>query len=173
MLKLLVLCLMWLAWSGHYTFHEPLIAVFGAVSCVGVFALSRRMERSVPEVTRHTLGLGVISYVPFLLWEIVKANIAVTKIILSPNMPIRRQLVSVEANQRGAGARVLHANSITLTPGTIALAVRDTSILVHAIDDPAAEGVLTGKMNLRTRALEKTVKVAGSTRAFEKGGSPS
>lgn len=155
MLKLLVLCLMWLAWSGHYTIHEPLIAAFGAVSCVAVFALSRRMESSQPAVSRHTLGLAVLGYVPYLLWEIVKANIAVTKIILSPNMPIRRQLVKVQASQQGAGARVLHANSITLTPGTISLAVHDDNILVHAIDDAAAEGVLSGEMDRRTHALEK------------------
>lgn len=154
MFRLLMLAALWLGWSGHYTLEEPLIATFGVLSCVLVYLVSRRMQRFHARLHDRTLGLSILAYVPWLLWEIVKANIAVTKIILDPSLPIRRQIVRVPAHQRGEGARVLHANSITLTPGTISLAVRDDFIIVHAIDDAAAQGVLEGSMDQKVRKLE-------------------
>lgn len=156
MSKLIALSLMWLAWSGHYTLEEPLIAAFGVASILAVLALSRRMSRSYTANEPYRLShLRVFGYLPYLLKEIVKADIAVVKIVLSPKMPIRRQIVKVPADQRSSTGRVLHANSITLTPGTISLGVHDSYILVHAIDDAAAEGVLSGDINRRVLALEK------------------
>lgn len=145
---------MWVGWSGHYTLENPLIAAFGVLSCVVAYLLSVRMRRQSRSLPGATLGFSTLAYVPWLLWEIVKANLAVARIILDPRLPIRRQIVRVDAGQRGEGARVLHANSITLTPGTISLAIRGGTILVHAIDDAAAEGVLTGTMNDRVKRLE-------------------
>lgn len=113
------------------------------------------MRKATRHMEDHTLGLSMAGYIPWLLWEIVKANLAVAKIVLSPSLPIRRQIVQVDAGQHGEGARVLHANSITLTPGTISLAVRHDSILVHAIDDAAAQGVIEGAINRRVGSLEK------------------
>lgn len=155
MSKLIVLCLMWLAWSGHYTIHEPLIAAFGAASVLLVLLLSRRMASAhSSEGAPGLSSFRVLGYLPYLLWEIVKANIAVVKIVLSPDLPICRQIVRVPASQRSPAGRVLHANSITLTPGTISLGVHEDHILVHAIDDAAAQGVLEGEMNRRVSALE-------------------
>ncbi|NRA97861.1 MAG: Na+/H+ antiporter subunit E, partial [Planctomycetes bacterium] len=48
----------------------------------------------------------------------------------------------------------LYANSITLTPGTISLDVRKNRIMVHALTEEAADGVLSGDMGRRVSALE-------------------
>lgn len=154
MLRFLVLAAMWLGWSGHYTLEQPLIAAFGVFSCLVAYLLAARMRGQYPRMSGRTLGLSTIAYMPWLLWEILKANLAVARIILDPALPIRRQIVRVRAGQRGEGARVLHANSITLTPGTISLAIRGDYILVHAIDDAAAEGVVDGKMDAKVKRLE-------------------
>lgn len=155
MLKLLVLALIWLSWSGHYTLEEPLIAAFGVASCLLVLWLDRRMQQSYSLDEKRTLTVRWVGYIPYLLWEIVKANLAVAKIVLSKDLPIRRQLVRIPISQRGSGARVLHANSITLTPGTITLSVRHDSMLIHAIDDAAAEGVKGLDMDRRASELER------------------
>ena len=165
MLRFLALGVTWLVWSGHYSFDEPLIAGFGVISCVFVLWLAERMQRVSAHESEATLGPNMVTYLPWLIWEIVKANLAVAKLVISPAPAIRRQIVRVPAGQLGEGARVLHANSITLTPGTISLAVHDDEIVVHAIDDAAAQGVLEGEMNRRVGALENRPPEEGTKEA--------
>ena len=76
------------------------------------------------------------------------------RVILMPSMQIKRRIIKVEADQRGEGARVLFANSITLTPGTISLSIEGDSIFVHVIIDELAEDLQTGAMCRRVKALE-------------------
>ncbi len=78
----------------------------------------------------------------WLLVEIAKANWAVTKIILSPNMPIRQHFFAIPYTQKTDLGQVIFANSITLTPGTITIETEPDTFLVHAVaytdDDIAA-----------------------------------
>lgn len=156
MFRLVVLVLAWLAWSGHYTYalEHTLVAVFGAVSCVGVWLLARRMDDSHMYANRHSLGLSTLPYLCWLVLEIIKANLAVARIILGREMPISPRIIRVTGSQRSELGRVLYANSITLTPGTITLDVRGDQFYVHAIDADAAAGVQGGDMDRRVRALE-------------------
>ena len=112
------------------------------------------MDR-LSEVERDEhLGLGVLFYLPWLFWQIARANAAVARIILDPRLPIQPRLVRVRASQRSATGQVLYANSITLTPGTISLDLRNDTILVHALTDEAAAELETGKMDRRVCRLE-------------------
>jgi multicomponent Na+:H+ antiporter subunit E len=54
---------------------------------------------------------------------------------------------------------VTYANSITLTPGTITIGVdmEKRQMLVHALTDKSAEGLLSGKMHERVLKLEGTI----------------
>ncbi|MDW8260284.1 MAG: Na+/H+ antiporter subunit E [Gammaproteobacteria bacterium] len=49
---------------------------------------------------------------------------------------------------------MIHANSITLTPGTIAIEVEPGRMLVHAISADAAAALAGGAMDRRCRDLE-------------------
>ena len=69
-------------------------------------------------------------------------------------MKISPRLIRVRASQKTVLGHVVYANSITLTPGTISLDLRDGAILVHALTDETAEGVLNGEMNARVARLE-------------------
>jgi multicomponent Na+:H+ antiporter subunit E len=100
------------------------------------------------------MGFRHLPYVPWLLWEILKANVDVARIILHPKLPIRPHLFRVEASQRSEVGQVIYANSITLTPGTISLDVRDNGILVHALTDEAADELKKGEMDGRVTRLE-------------------
>lgn len=82
--------------------------------------------------------IGFLFYVPWLLWEVVKANIEVALIILNPKMPIQPQIVEFKKPMTNPIAHVLLANSITLTPGTITVDVQDGLYTVHAITDSGA-----------------------------------
>ena len=149
---LLTLCLTWTLWSGHYN----VLLIFGAVCCLLVAWLSMRMkivdDEGQPLVR---LGLRVFAYLPWLLVQIVKANIDVTRRILSPSLPISPRLIEVEASQETELGNVIFANSITLTPGTISIRIRDGVILVHALTSEAADEIIAGEMDRRVTAVER------------------
>ena len=86
--------------------------------------------------------------------EIVKANIAVALRIVSPRLPIRPRVIRVRAGQRTDIGRVIYANSITLTPGTVTVDTEGDHITVHALTPEAAEGVLSGEMDRRVTRVE-------------------
>ena len=73
------------------------------------------------------------AYFVWLFIEIVKANVAVVKAVLSPDLEISPALVKIP-NQRSTDmGRTMFANSITLTPGTVSVQMSENEILVHAL----------------------------------------
>ena len=141
----------WLLWSGH---TEPLILSFGAASVALVTWLVWRMDKVDGNPLGWGLGLRPLLYVPWLGLEIVKSNLHVARVVLSPKMPIQPRLVRVKATQKTELGQVIYANSITLTPGTITLDVRGGEFLVHALTDEVAEGLQSGEMDRKVTALE-------------------
>ena len=151
----LVLAATWLAWSGHWEpENDSLILAFGVVSCLLVVWLSGRLDASDGSNPGWGLGLRPLLYAPWLGWEIVKANLDITRMILHPQMPIRPRLMRVRASQKTELGQVIYANSITLTPGTVTLDVRSSSFLVHALTDGSADGLDTGDMDQKVCWLE-------------------
>jgi multicomponent Na+:H+ antiporter subunit E len=134
---LVVLFLFWLGWSGHWT--EPLLVSMGALSCLAVVGIALRMRLIDSEGVPLSLTLRLWLYLPWLFWEIFKANLDVARRILHPRLPIGPRIVRVKPGQRTDLGRVIHANSITLTPGTLALRVGQDEIVVHALSEAAAE----------------------------------
>lgn len=104
------------------------------------------------------IHLGIrpfLSYAPWLAKEIFWSNIAVAKIVLSRKMPLRRSLIMVPAKQRSPIGRVIFANSITLTPGTVAVRLRDHEVLVHGLSLTESAEDMSGEMGDRVRRLER------------------
>jgi len=141
-----VLAGIWLLWSGHL---EALLLGLGALSCIVAVALAARMGIVDDEGVPLTLTGRAARYAPWLLWQIVKANIDVARRILSPRLPVAPRLIRVRTQQRSAVGRALFANSITLTPGTVSVDVDGDTIVVHALTAEAASDVLAGEMNRR------------------------
>ena len=80
-------------------------------------------------------------YFRWLFGEIIKANLAVVRAVLSPGLNVSPTLVRIPTPQNTDIGKVMFANSITLTPGTVSVDVQDDHILVHALlsemSDPA------------------------------------
>ncbi|MCZ6483090.1 MAG: Na+/H+ antiporter subunit E [Alphaproteobacteria bacterium] len=100
------------------------------------------------------MRFGFIGYLAWLAKEIILANLAVAKIILSPSLPLSPLLFRVKTSQKTDVGRVMYANSITLTPGTISLEVEDDDIIVHAIAGDLASDMAKGGMDRRVTAVE-------------------
>ena len=103
------------------------------------------------------LGLRPFTqYAPYLIKEIAVSNIEVTKIICSAEMPLHRTVIEVGAHQKSELGRVILANSITLTPGTVSVNMEGDRITVHALSFEGAEEDLSGEMGRRVSKLEKS-----------------
>jgi multicomponent Na+:H+ antiporter subunit E len=77
----------------------------------------------------------------FLELEVLKANFVVAYLVLSPKMPISPGLIIFNFDLKRDLTRVLYANAITLTPGTITVDMEDDRLLVHGMTKEHAFGV--------------------------------
>ena len=147
----LALFAVWLLLSGMF---EPLLIAFGIGSCLLVLWIAWRMD--VVDREGHPIHLGwrIIFYWIWLGWEIAKANIDVARRIIDPKLPIDPVLVELKTSQKSDLGQVIYANSITLTPGTVSIRVRQDSILVHAVAKSLADDLAGGEMDRRVTSVE-------------------
>jgi multicomponent Na+:H+ antiporter subunit E len=145
------LSILWWLLSGH---TEPLILGLGIGSIIAVIWIAERMD--VIDYESHPVHMAPrgILYFPWLLWEIVKANIDIAKVILQSNMQIHPQVMDIVAGQKSDAGLVTFANSITLTPGTVTIGVEENTFLIHALTNNAAAGLASGDMERQVTAME-------------------
>lgn len=146
-----VLFVFWLLLSGHYTVF---LLSIGLITCT-VVAVFLRSMRVVDEEAQsfHLLGRALV-YWPWLLFEILKSSFGVARLIISPDLPISPTMRKVKASQKTALGVTIFANSITLTPGTIAVEREGDGILVHAIQKAGIEDLDGGEMDRRAAWFE-------------------
>lgn len=142
----LVLAILWMLLSGHL---EPLLIGFGAVSIAFVVWLARRMNIIDEESYPFSLILQLSGYWLWLLKEIIKSNIDLVKRALGPTSAVRPLVIDVPARQRSDLGLVVHANSITLTPGTVSLEIEAGNIRVHALHPDIARDLAASGMDAR------------------------
>ena len=141
----------WLLLSGMY---QPLLISFGIVSSLLVAWISHRMDVADHEGFPIHLGAKAASYWPWLVWEIIKANIGVALIIIKPKLEITPTMFNSHAGQKTEVGQVTYANSITLTPGTITVGVANGMVEVHALTSSTADELLSGRMDKRVCVME-------------------
>lgn len=83
---------------------------------------------------------------PWFLGQIFSANLHVAYLALSPKMPVDPQIIRFRTKLETDISWVALANSITLTPGTITVDIRDGEFFVHALDKKVAYDLNTGEM---------------------------
>ncbi len=147
----LTLAALWFSLSGH---TEPLLLGLGAASVLAKTWLALRMDLIDHEGHPFHLTLRIPLFWLWLGWEIVKANVGVIKIILHPKLPISPRVFRVPITQKTDIGRVIYANSITLTPGTISLMVNEDEIEIHALCEAGEQGLRDGEMDRRVTAVE-------------------
>ena len=147
-----ILSSLWLLWSGIY---KSLLIIFGAGSVLLVLSITIRMNRVDDDRIQIELNpLKIVKYIGWLLIEIAKCNIEVTKTILSWSMPIKQNLFNVPYTQQTDLGQVIFANSITLTPGTVTVETGDKYFLVHALSYSHTDREALAGMDRRVSAAE-------------------
>jgi len=149
---LLPLVAAWLLWSGIY---KPLLLGLGIFSCLLTIYIKHRMEYFQTEVFALQFGRRLIGYWLWLAKEVVKSSLDVARIILTPSLPISPQVVTIKASCEHPVDQATLANSITLTPGTLALDVYKGEITVHTLTEAGADELRKGEMDRRVLALRE------------------
>ena len=154
---IITLSAFWLLLSGYY--YKINLLVLGVLSVALVIYLSMRMK--VHTHKNQPLYFPIFSILGYWCWlfiEILKSNIAVAKMIINPKMPIKPLLKVVYAKQDTEIGRVIYANSITLTPGTVAMNVSiNRGIIVHALHQNSIIELEQGEMHDHVMQLEKHI----------------
>lgn len=141
----------WLVLSGIYT---PFLVLTGLAASIAVAALAWRMEVADREGHPIHLTFAAAAYWPWLVKEIVKSGWQVARIILDPRLPISPTLVRFKPSQKSVVGLVTHANSISLTPGTVTVEADREEFLVHALTREGAGSLAGSEMDRRVSRLE-------------------
>ncbi len=145
---------LWIVFNGRITGE---ILIFGVGIALLLFGfICKFMDYSVKKELRtyRNIWRG-ISYIVLLLSEIIKANYNVIRLILSPKYEIEPKLVRFKTDLKRDTLRVILADSITLTPGTITVTLEGEEYLIHCLDKDMAEGMEDSEFVHRLRAFEK------------------
>jgi len=120
-----------------------------AIVSITLSRVSIDVEPAIPRTPMRILR-GVI-YVPVLLFEIVKANVDVARVILDPRLPIEPTMNRMQVIVGSGLPLMTLANSITLTPGTLTVRARDSDLYVHSLIPSARDGLFDGSLERWTR----------------------
>jgi multicomponent Na+:H+ antiporter subunit E len=139
----------WIIWSGVFdAWHLSL----GAISCFIVTYISTDLlfKREKFSGKDRVEVIRFIAYIPWLMYQIILANIHVAYLVLSFKTPIQPSLITFPTKLKKGISLLTFANSITLTPGTITADIRGGGFyVVHALDRKVADDLLTGDMEDR------------------------
>ena len=132
--------LVWIIFNGQFTLE---IAAFGLVIAGAMYwfickFMGYRPRTDLILCKRFFL---MLHYLFVLAKEILKANVTVFKMIYSAKYHFEPAVVHFKTTLNSTFARVLLANSITLTPGTITVSLNDNEYVVHCLDKELARGI--------------------------------
>ena len=127
-----VTLVLWLSLSLKLEWSE---IICGGVVCliISLFGAGIYFKLGFPALSLKGILFSVI-YIIVLFWEIIKANLDVAYRVLHPKMPIRPGIVVIKSRLKSDVAKMILANSITLTPGTFTLDVIGDELLIHWIN---------------------------------------
>ncbi len=151
----LFLFALWLMLNGRVTVEVCLVGVVLTVAvyafCVRVLGYSVQGEKLFWKRAARYLW-----YFFPLVWEIIKANNAVMRIIWSKNGEIQPAMVRIRVPFRENISRVILSNSITLTPGTVTVEQQDDEFLVLCLHKSSAYDIPDWCL---TKYLQKTEEI--------------
>lgn len=146
----------WIIFNGNITSE---IVVFGVAVSTAVFAfMCKFMGHSLrKEAVIYKKSIWFFAYIFILLREIIKANLAIVPKILTVEEEMEPCLVKFKTSLRSDFTKMLLANSITLTPGTITVGLEGDEYTIHCLDTSLAEGLENSDFEKALKKLDGEV----------------
>lgn len=148
-----LLAIVWLLFSGMWTY--TIILSLGVASVIVTVWLVGRMNLLGREAETFHMIPAALRYWPWLMGQIVLANLQVARCILQGPTGIDPRVARVRILQKTHVGRAIMANSITLTPGTVTLQVTENDIEYYALTPDVVEDLESGEMNRRAERFEE------------------
>ena len=150
----------WILLSGEFTF---ILITSGVVASLIVAYLSHDIFVGKADLKTETGRVfKFIVYIPWLLWEIILANVEIAYLVLNPKPLIDPQLVHFKNDLKTDLGIVTLAHSITLTPGTVTVEANREEFVIHAIWQKSADGIIGGEMQQKVKKIEgEVMKIEG------------
>lgn len=147
------LLLLWVSLAGSLRFDE---LVVGIAAVLLVMVLTHHLFFADDELPKRGLKQVWlwIRLLQHLLVEIVLANIAIAKLVLSPRLKVQPHIFRHHTSLKSPVLKSLFANSITLTPGTLTIDIEGDDIVVHALTNQAQLDLESGSLEAPFLALE-------------------
>lgn len=109
--------------------------ILGAIiSMILTIIITKYVDFTIDYKFPVRLLVFVFMYLPVFIWQLVLANIDVARRVLSPKIPLNPGFVKVETDLEGDFSKLLLANSITLTPGTLSVDINGKDMYIHTVD---------------------------------------
>ncbi|MCR5502138.1 MAG: Na+/H+ antiporter subunit E [Lachnospiraceae bacterium] len=134
----LLFFILWIIFNGRFTVE---IALFGVAVSAAMYAFCCRfMDFSIRKDLAYVKKVFLfLKFLAVLTVEIIKANIAMGDMILHRyEKDLNPVIFKMKTKLRYRTTRVLLANAITLTPGTITIRLKDDELIIHAVDNTLA-----------------------------------
>ncbi len=126
-----VMLLLYLFLAG-FTVDEVILG--SIVSAILTVLLAKYINFQIDALLPLRLVKFVFVYIPVFLWKLLLANFDIARRVLSPKIPLNPGIVRIRTNLKGDFGKLTLANSITLTPGTLAIDVEGDSLYIHTVD---------------------------------------
>jgi multicomponent Na+:H+ antiporter subunit E len=152
---LVVTFALWLALSSRLDWLE-LVCGFVVCLVISLFAAHMYSKLGFPSLSIKMV-LFFLVYIIVLFWEIIKANFDVAYRVVHPKMPIKPGIVVIKTHLKSDIAKMILANSITLTPGTFTLDIIGDKLLIHWINVKTTD--IDEATNMIGQRFEKYLKV--------------
>lgn len=149
-----ILLVFWIVIAGTLDWQ---VAVTGLVISLGVTYFNRDIlvyPEERPLLNFHNL-IWLLMYIKDFFIAVFKANIQVAVLVLSPKLPIYPGVIHFNPNIARPISRVVLANSITLTPGTLTVFCTDEEMMVHSLTEENAFQLLDWELVEELRHMEE------------------
>jgi multicomponent Na+:H+ antiporter subunit E len=148
---IVILSIVWMAMQGSFTIADFIVGLL--MSLLVVYASRRslfggRLQSQEIVASREQSGLvqlawNWVRFTVFSLWSIIKSNVDVARVVLSPTMPIKPGIIGIPLDVQSERGMTILANIITLTPGTVSLDISSDrkTLYIHTLDVGNAENL--------------------------------
>ncbi|MBN2668271.1 MAG: Na+/H+ antiporter subunit E [Bacteroidales bacterium] len=126
--------LFFVVWYAFTTSLEWAELITGAIVAAILAFFTYKMSKGGMTIYSPLKLIYLVQYFFVFLFALIKANLDVAKRVISPSLPINPGIVEFKTQLTSEFAKMVLANSITLTPGTVTIDVIDDMFYVHWID---------------------------------------
>jgi len=128
----LILMVVWILLNNSFSGQIIIVGLILSAIITLLFGANLRIFDEL-KLTPASLVYTLIYLMVFLI-ELIKSNLDVARRVLTPSLPINPGIVKTKTVLKSKMGRMILANSITLTPGTLAVDIKDDTLYIHWID---------------------------------------